>query len=190
MSNDPVSITVQVTQALEKIGVLYFIGGSLASTFYGMIRTTQDSDIIADLHEDHISSLASELQKDFYLDTEMILEAIQHRSCFNIIHRETMFKVDIFIPSPRPFILLQFARARREMLSSTQELAAFVASAEDTLLAKLEWYRLGGEVSDRQWRDVLGVLKIQAGSLDLAYLYKTAKEINVLDLLEQALKEV
>jgi hypothetical protein len=189
MSNDPVSITVQVTKVLEAIGIPYFIGGSLASTFYGMIRTTQDSDIIADIQEDQISLLASKLQKDFYMDVEMIADAIQHKSSFNIIHLETMFKVDFFVPLRRHFLSLQFSRARREVLSSDQEMIAFVASAEDTLLAKLERYRLGGEVSDRQWRDVLGILKIQAGALDMDYLFQMAQELKVIDLLERAIKE-
>ena len=173
MTIDAIAVTVSVTKALETIGVPYFIGGSLASTLYGMVRTTQDSDIIAELSPKHISLFVVELQNEFYLDEEMIADAVAHRSSFNIIHRESMFKVDIFIPRPRHFISMQFSRARKEILSSNPPLTAFVASPEDTLLAKLEWYRMGGEVSERQWRDVLGVLSVQTGALDLEYLYRT-----------------
>ena len=100
-----------------------------------------------------------------------------------------MFKVDVFIPLPRPFLQSQLARAQRQTFTFESEVSAKFASPEDTILSKLEWYRLGGEVSDRQWRDILGVLKTRAGELDLDYLQKWAKELKVTDLLDRALKE-
>jgi hypothetical protein len=102
-------------------------------------------------------------------------EAVSRYASFNIIHRESMFKVDVFIPRERDFVCKQFARPHRETLSTEPEIQAVVATAEDTLLAKLEGYRPGGEVSERQWRDVLGLLLVQAGALDLEYLRNTAK---------------
>jgi hypothetical protein len=188
MPVDAITVTIRVTNVLEKLGVSYFIGGSLASTLYGMVRTTQDSDIIADLSTEHTPLLMDALQNEFYMDDEMIANAIVHHSSFNIIHRESMFKVDVFIPCARTFLKMQFSRARKEILSSDPQMAAVVASPEDTLLAKLEWYRLGGEVSERQWRDVLGILKVQAGTLDVDYLHRMAGELQVEDLLARALK--
>jgi hypothetical protein len=190
MQNEPVEVTLKVTGVLEELGVPYLIGGSLASTLYGMVRTTQDSDIIAEMQTEHVQPFVSVLHDEFYIDEEMIAEAIQQNSSFNIIHRETMFKVDVFIPRPRPFLRSQLARAQRQTFTLESELSAKFASPEDTILSKLEWYRMGGEVSDRQWRDILGVLKTRAGELDLAYLRKWAKELKIADLLERASKEM
>ena len=190
MQNEPVEVTLKVTGVFEKLGVPYLIGGSLASTLYGMVRTTQDSDIVADMRLEHLKLFVSALQDEFYVDDEMIAESIQRYSSFNIIHRETMFKVDVFIPRPRPFLQSQLARAQRQTFTfeTASPVSAKFASPEDTILSKLEWYRMGGEVSDRQWRDILGVLKTRAGELDLAYLRKWANELKVNDLLERALK--
>ena len=188
MQNEPIEVTLKVTDVFEKLGIAYLIGGSLASTLYGMIRTTQDSDIVAEMRLEHLQTFVSTLQAEFYLDDEMIAESIQRNSSFNIIHRETMFKVDVFIPRPRPFLQAQLARAQKQTFTFETEVSAKFASPEDTVLSKLEWYRLGGEVSERQWRDILGVLKTRAGELDLAYLKKWAQELNVSDLLERALK--
>lgn len=189
MQLDAIMVTVRVTEVLERLGVPYFIGGSLASTLYGMVRTTQDSDIIANLRLEHLPSFVQALEGEFYVDDEMIANAITRRSSFNIIHSESMFKVDVFIPREGNFIQMQFARARMETLSSSPEIAAMVASPEDILLAKMQWYRLGGDVSERQWRDVLGVLKVQTGVLDMGYLHHWAAELKVTDLLQRALKE-
>lgn len=189
MQNEPVEVTLKVTDVLEKLGIPYLIGGSLASTLYGMLRTTQDSDIIAEMRLEHLQPFVSALQDEFYIDDEVIAESIQRNSSFNIIHRETMFKVDVFIPRPRPFLQSQLARAQRQSFSLEREVSAKFASPEDTILSKLEWYRIGGEASDRQWRDILGVLKTREGELDLDYLQKWAKELNVTDLLERALKQ-
>ncbi len=189
MQNEPVEVTLKVTNVFEKLSIPYLIGGSLASTLYGMIRATQDSDIVAEMRHEHIQAFVSALQGEFYVDEEMIAESVQRNSSFNIIHRETMFKVDVFIPRPRPFLQSQLARAQKQTFTFETEVSAKFASPEDTILSKLEWYRLGGEVSERQWRDILGVLKTRSGELDLAYLNQWAKELKVADLLERALKE-
>lgn len=187
MQNEPVEVTLKVTGILEKLGIPYLIGGPLASALYGMVRTTQDSDIVADMRLEHLQSFVSALQDEFYVDDEMISDAIQRNSSFNIIHRETMFKVDVFIPRPRPFLQSQLARAQKQTFVFEAEVSAKFASPEDTILSKLEWYRMGGD--DRQWRDILGVMKVRAGELDLDYLQKWASELNVSDLLERALQE-
>jgi hypothetical protein len=189
MQNEPVEVTLKVTNVFQKLDVPYLIGGSLASTLYGMVRTTQDSDIVAEMRLEHLQPFVTALEGEFYLDEEMIADAIRRNSSFNIIHRETMFKVDVFIPRPRPFLQAQLARAQRQVFTFETEVSAKFASPEDTILSKLEWYRLGGETSDRQWRDILGVLKTRAGEIELDYLRTWAGELNVSDLLERALRE-
>lgn len=188
MQNEPIEVTLIVTAVFEQLSIPYLIGGSLASTLYGMVRTTQDSDIVAEMLPEHLQPFVMALQDEFYVDDEMIAESIQRHTSFNIIHRETMFKVDVFIPRPRPFLQSQLARAQRQSFTFESEVSAKFASPEDTILSKLEWYRMGGEVSERQWLDILGVLKTRAGDLDLGYLRKWAIEIKVIDLLERALQ--
>ena len=189
MQNEPIEVTLKVTNVLERLGIPYVIGGSLASTLYGMVRTTQDSDIITEMRLEHVKPFIAELQDEFFMDEEMISESIRHNSSFNIIHRNSIFKVDVFIPPQRPFQQSQLARAQRETFHLESQISANFATAEDTILSKLEWFRMGGEVSERQWRDVIGVLKTREGELDLDYLRKWAGELKVSDLLERALEE-
>ncbi len=139
------------------------------------------------MRPEHITDFVRELDDEFYIDAEMTADAVAHRSSFNIIHRDSFFKVDVFIPMPRPYVEQQLARAQRQTLSIEPPAEAWVATSEDTLLAKLEWYRKGGEVSERQWRDVLGILEVQAGNLDLDYLHQWSSQLDVGDLLERAL---
>jgi hypothetical protein len=128
MQNEPVEVTLKVTGVLEKIGAPYVIGGSLASTLHGMVRTTQDSDIITQMRPEHVQPFVSTLKDEFYIDAEMITESIQDNSSFNIIHRETMFKVDVFIPRPSPFLQSQLARAQKQSFVFESEVSAQFAS--------------------------------------------------------------
>lgn len=185
---DPVTITLRVTQVLDSLGAPYFISGSLASSFHGMVRTTQDADIIAELHPDHVSPFAADLEQDFFIDKMMVADAVKRRGSFNILHKETMFKVDIFIPPQRAFTQQQFSRSKSVLLSIEPEQEAIVASPEDTILAKLEWYQQGGEASDRQWRDILGLIAVQGELLDLEYLKQTAAQLGFSALLEKAFR--
>jgi hypothetical protein len=187
MQNEPIEVTLKVTQVLESLGIPYLISGSLASTLYGMVRTTQDSAIVAEMRIEHLQSFVSALQGEFYLDEEMIAESIQRHTSFNIIHQETMFKVDVFIPQPRPFLQSQLIRSQKQTFQFETEVSAKFASPEDTILAKLEWYRLGGEVSERQWRDILGVLNLQGDRLDFQYLHNWAGRMGIQDLLRRVL---
>lgn len=189
MANEPVEATMLVIHALDQLSVPYVIGGSLASAVHGVVRATMDTDIVADLHIEHAQPLADALSGTFYADVDMIQDAIEHHGSFNLIHLKTMFKVDVFIPKEREFDQLQISRRTPQTISTDPEETAFVATAEDTILAKLEWYRMGGEVSDRQWRDILGIMKVQIDSLDLPYLRKWAGNLGVIDLLEKALKQ-
>ena len=187
---EPIPVTLLVIEALEALGVPYFLGGSLASSVHGVLRTTKDADVVADLRLKHVQPLARALSDAFYVDAESIKDAIRHQSSFNVIHLETMFKVDVFILKGRPFDAAQFGRRATQVIATDPERCAYVASAEDTILAKLEWYRKGGEVSEQQWRDVLGVLKVQGDRLDYGYLRHWAVQLSVADLLERALSEV
>jgi hypothetical protein len=187
LNDEPIQVTMQVVHALEKIGINYVIGGSLASALHGVARATMDSDIVADFREEHITPFVEALKSTFYVDDEMIRDAIRAHRSFNIIHLQTFFKVDIFIAKEREFDRLQIARRSSYVLSSEGNQSAYVASAEDTILAKLEWYRMGDEVSDRQWKDILGVIKVQEGRLDMEYLQRGANLLKVADLLERAL---
>ena len=189
MANEPVQATMLVIHALDQLNVPYVIGGSLASAVHGVMRATMDTDIVADLHLEQAQPLANALSGTFYADVEMMRDAIEHHSSFNLIHLETMFKVDVFIPKEREFDRLQIQRGTSHVIATDPEEEALVATSEDTILAKLEWYRMGVEVSERQWRDILGILKIQAETLDLSYLRKWAKNLGVANLLEKALQQ-
>jgi hypothetical protein len=189
MPSESTRVTLLVTQTLERLGIPYAVGGSLASSLHGVMRSTLDVDIVADMRVEHIQPLFAALSKEFYADDEMMKDAIEHHSSFNLIHYETAFKVDIFIRKTRLFDQIQLERRRSSVIATDPEESIYITSPEDTILSKLEWYRMGGEVSDRQWRDILGVLKTQAGGLDLDYLRKWAIELKVADLLDRALKE-
>jgi hypothetical protein len=189
MQGETTRITLLVAQTLERIGVPYAVGGSLASSLHGIMRSTLDVDILADMKFEHIQPLVTALSSEFYADDEMMRDAIEHHSSFNLIHYETAFKVDIFIRKTRAFDRMQLERRRSAIIATDPEQSVYVVSPEDIILAKLEWFRMGGEVSDRQWGDVMGVLKTRAGDLDLDYLRKWGGELKVGDLLERTLEE-
>jgi len=178
-----------VVRVLEHLGVPYVLGGSFASSIFGFVRFTEDADLIADLNAEHAAPLVEALGDDFYADVEMILGAIHHNSSFNLIHFATTFKVDVFVAKPRAFDRAQLVRRQAHDLGGVPGNRLYVSSPEDTVLAKLEWYRMGGEVSERQWRDVLGVVRVQGERLDLDYMRDMASTLNVADLLERALNE-
>ncbi|MDZ4158954.1 MAG: hypothetical protein U1B80_04100 [Anaerolineaceae bacterium] len=189
MQGDSIRVTLLVTDVFEKLGVQYAVSGSLSSSLHGVMRSTLDVDIVADLRLEHIQPLVAALSPEFYADDEMMRDAIGRHSSFNLIHYETAFKVDVFIPKPRAFDRMQLERRVAAVITTDPERSIHVTSPEDVILSKLEWYRIGGEVSDRQWRDILGVLKTKAGEIDLDYLRQWARQLKVSDLLERALTE-
>jgi hypothetical protein len=190
MLTEPIAVTTLVTDTLETLGVTYAIGGSLASAVHGVMRATMDADLVADLQMEHIEPLAQALGDAFYADSEMMREAVHHHGSFNVIHLDTMFKVDVFVAKPREFDRSQLARRQSCILSEDPPRRAYITSAEDIVLAKMEWYHIGGRTSDRQWRDILGVMKVQQNQLDHDYLRRMATTLGVGDLLKQALDEV
>jgi hypothetical protein len=190
MLSEPIQVTLKVVITFERLGIPYLIGGSFASAVHGIVRATMDVDLVADIKPSHISSLVALLENEFYIDAEMILDAIQHTSSFNLIHLETMFKVDVFILKQRPFDLNQMQRRISQSVGDSSDDQAYFSTAEDIVLAKLEWFRAGGETSERQWRDILGVLDLQSDRLDLEYLKKWAATLGIRDLLQRAIQAV
>ena len=189
MLSEPLQVTLKVVKAFEQLEIPYLIGGSLASAVHGIVRATMDADLVADIPSSHILPLVALLKDEFYIDAEMILDAIQHASSFNLIHLETMFKVDIFILKQRPFDLKQMQRRVSQAVGEAPGEQAYFSTAEDIILAKLEWFRAGGETSERQWRDILGVLELQGDHLDFDYLQKWAKTLSLQDLLKKAIQD-
>lgn len=146
-------------------------------------------DFAVQLRKERVNPLASSLDVDFHVQRESMLEAAERYRMFNIIHRHAMLKVDMHVRPPEGIYAEEIRRARRLKLRTDPEGFADVATPEDTLLQKLRWYRLGGEVSDRQWRDVLGIMKVMGDELDGDYLRRWSVELRLHELLARALEE-
>jgi hypothetical protein len=182
-------VLLVVTRVLDELEVPYVVGGSLASSLHGIPRSTQDADLVAALRTDHIQPFIRGLEGAFYLSLESVEAAVRRCTSFNLIHLKTMIKVDLFVFSGTP--LARQEMARRQILPIPGEPTAQLqfASPEDTILQKLLWYRKGGGVSERQWTDILGVIKVQGKTLDLGYLEEWAERVEIEDLLARALAD-
>lgn len=179
-----------VIQAFDQLSIPYYIGGSIASSVYGVARATMDVDLIADIALAQVSSLVRLLQEEYYIDESMIHNALSGVSSFNLIHLETMMKVDVFLPKKDPYHQSALARKLKDRLvDDDQDSVFYLSSPEDVILSKLRWYEMGGRVSERQWLDVLGVIKVQSDSLDREYLVPWSTALGVSDLLKRAFSE-
>jgi len=188
--DDLAAALTPLIDVLERLGVAWYVGGSVASTVHGRFRATNDVDVIAELREEHAGQLRAALEADHYIDEESIRDAVRRRSSFNLVHFGTGLKIDVFIPDDSQYEAGVRARRVSEQIGdagSTRRL--WIASAEDTILAKLGWYRRGGGTSERQWSDVQGMIELRGAALDVAYLRRWAPVLGVADLLGQALAE-
>lgn len=187
--SDVLEVTLRIAETFESLEIPYLIGGSLASSLHGIPRATQDVDVVAEIRGRHVSPLVSALEDEFYVDQEMIRSAISRRSSFNVIHLTSMFKVDVFVLGDDVFFEEEMKRRRQYEVSSDPPRTLVVASPEDVLLHKLYWFRQSNEASDRQWRDVRGIVKVQGEQLDEKYLSRMAVHLNVAELLDRALSD-
>jgi hypothetical protein len=179
-----------VLDALEALGVRHYVGGSLASSAHGIPRASIDADILAELRPGDVARFVTALGDRYYVSQDRVRDAVDRRASFNLIHLASMLKIDVFVAKDRAFDRRALDRARAEPLESEGGRRVPLASAEDIVLAKLEWYRKGGGVSERQWGDVIGVLRTGGARLNLRYLRELANDLEVADLLERALAEV
>lgn len=185
----PLEVLAEVTRALEDNGVAYVVVGSFASSMRGLYRATADIDILADLHTEQVRPLVTALQEKFYVDEQAVRRAVARHGSFNAIHFGAVFKVDVFVARDDEFSRQQLARRRAEKITPEATEQFYVATAEDTILAKLLWYRSGGEASRVQWADVLGIIGTQGATLEVGYLREWAGRLGVSDLLEKLLAE-
>ena len=184
---DPIDVALAVARELEAVGATYTVGGSIASSIAGEPRSTIDIDIVAAIDAEQLPALVAALSPGFYVAQEALQRAVRDRGIANLIHQATQFKVDIHIAGGTPLDRQQLQRRMAIELSGGRVL--HVHPPEDILLQKLRWFRRDGEISDRQWRDILAIIRVQAGRLDRDYLRENAPALDVADLLARALGE-
>lgn len=180
-------VTVRFIALLERIGIEYLVGGSVASSLHGQPRSTQDVDIVADLRPEQVEPFVAALRGAYYFDAPTIRDAVQRRSSFNVIDLSSLLKLDVFVARDDTVTRRELQRRQPYMLEIDPPAEIFVASPEDTIVQKLHWYRLGDEVSERQWLDAAGVVKMRQDQLDLGYMRNVAEEMDVADLLDRLL---
>lgn len=189
MGGSPVDVALHVAEALESCGVRYVVGGSLASSISGEPRSTLDVDIVVAMSEADVPRVVAALKQEFEVDDRAVTRAVRARSSVNVFHQSTAIKVDLFIAGGTPLDDEQLERRQRIQIGDTPEQHLYVYTPEDIVLQKLRWFRLGNEVSDRQWRDIVGILLVQGDSLDRDYLRRGAATLGVQDLLTRAVSD-
>lgn len=174
-------------KALEEAGIRYAIGGSWASTAFGEPRFTNDVDVLADLTLYNLTRFLRLLPETFYVDPKEAEDSIRAGRPFNAIHLPSVLKFDLFPAASFPLGAEELDRAIVLEDTGLSAGAARFVTPEDILLAKLHWFRLGGEVSEVQWRDIEGVVRACVSKFDLEYLKRSAERLGVRSLLEKAL---
>jgi hypothetical protein len=188
-NDDNVRVVQEVAAALSRLDIPYALGGSWASSLLGKFRFTHDADLTVEPFPGKEAALCQCFGEDYYVSLPAAQQAVRQRSSFNIVHTPTAFKVDLFVRKERPFERSVMARRRAYPLPGLLGQSISCVTAEDVILLKLEWYRLGGGASEQQLKDVIGVLQIQAGKLDQAYLDRWAADLGVADLLARVRQE-
>ena len=188
---DPLRVALTVTAILDRLGVAYVTAGSFASSLHGEPRSTDDVDIVADLRPGgaHVAGLVHALGGDWYVSEDAVRDAVTRGTAFNAVHLPSGVKVDFFVVGGDPFDAHRVASSRSVRVGEDPGAVLRVDTAEHTVLRKLEWFRRGGETSDRQWHDVVGVLRAQGSRLDRAELTVWAERLGVTDLLARALRD-
>jgi hypothetical protein len=184
------AVVLEVIDILENLEIRYHLGGSFASAIHGVPRQTMDADMVVDLDAARVPSLVAGLKSNFYVDPEVAADAVSRRGSFNVIHLGSGFKVDFFVKGNSEFDELELERSELYQIVVDPPRLAYVKTAEDTVLRKLQWYVEGGGVSDRQWRDVLGVLLTGGDDLDRGYLQLWADRLGLGEVLNRASSEV
>ncbi|HLL02314.1 MAG TPA: hypothetical protein VK539_17140 [Myxococcaceae bacterium] len=183
----PIDVALRVARAFDDLGLGYFLGGSFASSIQGEPRATNDIDFVVDLALAKVEPLVERLGPDFDVDAESLEEAVRLRRSWNIYYLPTAVKIDLFILQDSPFDRSEFSRRRPIEVRSGE--AIVVKSAEDTVLRKLLWFVAGGGVSDRQWRDIVQVLRVSGPVINVDYLVHWAGQLGVSELLVRARDE-
>lgn len=186
----PLSVLSHVARALKHLNIPYVLVGSFASSMHGMYRSTADIDILADIKADQVHPLFEVLKEAFYVDEHVMRDAVAQRRSFNAIHFDSVFKVHVFILEDDEFARSQLDRRQLRKISPDSEEAVFVATAEDTSLAKLRCYQAGDETSTTQWHDVVGILGTSRDNLNLDYLNDWSEKLRLTELFQKALDEV
>jgi len=180
---DPLDVAVDFAQFLGALGVRYALTGSMASAVHGEPRSTVDVDLIADLSVATSTRLVSAIEATYYVDAEVARQMTESAGSFNAIHLASAIKVDIFVTGDDPFEQERLRRRIQIALPDSLDQHLWIDAAECTVLRKLEWYRRGGEVSERQWRDVVAILRLQQSALNDDFLDAWAPSLGVSDLL-------
>lgn len=186
---DLLAALAPVAAAFRRLGVRHFVGGSVASTIHGAIRSTMDVDLVCDLRVDQVAAFVAVFGDEFYVSEPAVRQAVERRSCFNLVHLPTAWKVDVFVSRGRLFDEAAMARAVARRLAADDPLEVPVATIEDSIVAKLEWFRAGDESSQRQWDDVSRLVALHGPALDLDHMRRMAESVGVGSLLERLLAQ-
>lgn len=183
MPGSAIEVLLRTVTLLDRLEIPYVVGGSFASSLFGEARSTADVDLAVVLSSSDVASFVDAVSDTFFVAESHVADAVHQHGSFNLIDLRSPYKVDVFVLGEDLLDRRQIERRQRVDIGDRE---VWVTSPEDQVLRKLTWYRLGGEVSERQWRDVVSILAIHGDRVDLDDLDRTAARLGLTDLLERA----
>lgn len=193
---DPIWLARKIADILEPLDISYLVGGSVASSLLGENRNSQNLDLVINILPQQAPQLISAMSDNFYISESAVFEAIlraeslPRKSCFNVIYLPAIEKAKFFVMSnDDPFSVSVMKRRQLHVASAGPERGIYIYSAEDIIIQKLCFYKQNGAVFKTQWKDVLGVVKVQGDRLNFHYLSEWGECLKVADLLAQALQQ-